>query len=129
MSSSSGFILRILGFIVTLLFALSAVRYFIGETLFDNPTMQVPLKFSDFLESLQIVHVDFTVTLKGFVNIAEAFNYEDVSFWEAVLQSLVGLYELVALPIRVMTDLFLFVSSVFAFLVRVIDLDFLGLLN
>ena len=105
--SASGFVLRLLFRVACVLFAISLIRVaLIGK----------PLSLSYFMELLSGLDLDFSMTIINCAQIADTFSgLGDFSFWEAILQFLRGILEVVALPVSLIVDLFSFASSVIDF--------------
>lgn len=109
------FILRIFFMFASILLGLSLIRFLLsGE----------PLRFSYLLELISKIDLDFSSTIYRIGVIGRDFGtLGDVSWWNAIIQFLRGIYHAVTLPIEIVLDLLAFMWSCVELIISILGVN------
>ncbi len=102
--------LRVFFIAIVVLLAMSCVRVTFG--------IEEPLTFSGLLNALETIDFSFSSTYRTIVDVVNAFSSISVGGWDAVLDVLKAIVQIITLPLDIVIDLFTTVASCFAFVAK-----------
>lgn len=99
--------LRVFFIVIVMLLAMSCVRVSFG--------VSEPLTFSGLLNAFATVDFSFSSTYRTITDVVNAFSSISIGGWDAVLDVLKAIVQVITLPLDIVKDFFVTVASCFVF--------------
>lgn len=105
-------IVKLFAFVSLFLLALSCIRVTFG--------ISEPLTFTGMLRAFEAIDFSFSHTYGTIIDVVNAFSSISVGGWDAVLDVLKAIVQIITLPINIVQDLFVTLAGCFVFITRLL---------